>query len=75
MLLGILACLGCDAFPSVLPSDFVLTSTAFEDGGTLPLVHTCDGAGSSPPLSWTGGPAGTLEYAVLMTTLANDGLK
>jgi phosphatidylethanolamine-binding protein (PEBP) family uncharacterized protein len=54
---------------------FVLTSTAFSDKGTLPAEYTCDGVGHSPPLAWTGAPAGTTEYAVLMTTLAKDGLK
>jgi phosphatidylethanolamine-binding protein (PEBP) family uncharacterized protein len=54
---------------------FALTSPAFQDGGTLPVVYTCDGAGHSPPLAWTGAPLGTAQFAVLMTTLANDGLK
>jgi phosphatidylethanolamine-binding protein (PEBP) family uncharacterized protein len=52
-----------------------LASTAFEDQGTLPVVYTCDGAGLSPPLAWTGVPDGTIELALLMTTLANDGMK
>ena len=56
-------------------ASFALTSTAFEDGGTLPVVYTCDGAGLSPPLAWTDAPEGTVEFAILMTTLANDGLK
>lgn len=57
------------------PSTFVLTSTAFQDKGTLPVVYTCDGAGHSPPLQWSGAPAGTVGYVILMTTLAKDGLK
>jgi len=56
-------------------TNFALTSTAFEDGGTLPVVYTCDGVGKSPPLAWSNAPAGTVEFAILMTTLANDGLK
>ncbi len=52
-----------------------LTSAAFQDGGTLPVVYTCDGAGHSPPLAWTGAPAGTAQFALLMTTLALDGTK
>jgi phosphatidylethanolamine-binding protein (PEBP) family uncharacterized protein len=54
---------------------FALSSTAFVDGGTLPVEYTCDGAGNSPPLTWSNAPAGTVEFAILMTTLANDGLK
>jgi phosphatidylethanolamine-binding protein (PEBP) family uncharacterized protein len=54
---------------------FTLTSSAFQDGGTLPVDYTCDGAGGSPPLAWTGVPAGTAELALLMTTLSPDGMK
>lgn len=54
---------------------FTLTSPSFTDGGTLPVDFTCDGAGTSPPLAWSGLPAGTVELALLMTTLAKDGLK
>ncbi|MBU6270025.1 MAG: YbhB/YbcL family Raf kinase inhibitor-like protein [Betaproteobacteria bacterium] len=54
-------------------SGFALTSTAGSDGGVLPADHTCDGTGSSPPLSWSGAPAGTAAFAVLMSTLPGDG--
>ena len=69
-----------DASPADVPGDlvtapFALTSVAFTNGGTLPVVYTCDGAGHSPPLAWTGVPQGTTEFAVTMTTLARDGLK
>ena len=63
-----------DAAPDAAPI-FTFTSPAFEDGGDLPAVYTCDGAGHSPPLAWGGVPAGTQELALLMTTLALDGLK
>jgi phosphatidylethanolamine-binding protein (PEBP) family uncharacterized protein len=39
----------------------------------LPADFTCDGAGSSPPLAWSDPPAGTQEFALLMTTLPGDG--
>jgi phosphatidylethanolamine-binding protein (PEBP) family uncharacterized protein len=52
-----------------------LTSPAFGDGGTMPVAYTCDGAGYSPPLAWSGAPAGTAQFALLMTTLALDGMK
>jgi phosphatidylethanolamine-binding protein (PEBP) family uncharacterized protein len=65
-----------DASASDAPTTaFVLSSGAFTDQGTLPARFTCDGAGVSPPLAWTGAPAGTTEYALLMTTVAPDGLK
>jgi phosphatidylethanolamine-binding protein (PEBP) family uncharacterized protein len=60
---------------NAVPSTFTLSSTAFQDGGMLPSVYTCDGAGHSPPLTWTGAPRSTVEFAVMMTTLAKDGLK
>lgn len=47
-------------------SDFVVTSSAMTDGGTLPVQFTCDGASQSPPLSWSGAPSGTKSFAVLM---------
>jgi phosphatidylethanolamine-binding protein (PEBP) family uncharacterized protein len=60
----------------VPPSDtrtFRLTSPVGVDGGTLPADHTCDGSGNSPELAWSNPPAGTQEFAVLMTTLPGDG--
>lgn len=53
----------------------VVTSSAFVDGGTLPAEFTCDGVGHSPPIAWSGAPAGTVGYALLMTTEAKDGRK
>lgn len=57
------------------PAALTLTSPTFVDGGTLPVDYTCDGRGVSPPLAWSGAPAATAELALLMTTLAPDGLK
>jgi phosphatidylethanolamine-binding protein (PEBP) family uncharacterized protein/Spy/CpxP family protein refolding chaperone len=53
-----------------------LTAVAGQpDGGTLPAAYTCDGAGISPALSWTGAPKNTKEFALLMTTIAPEGVK
>jgi len=52
---------------------FVLTSPAFTD--VLPVDYTCDGAGHSPPLAWSGVPDGAVELAVMATTMARDGEK
>lgn len=60
----------CPAGPG---TSFVLTSPLAADGGTLPADYTCDGPGSSLPLAWTQVPAGTKEFALLMTTLPGDG--
>src|SRR4051794_39923037 len=44
-----------------------LTSTAFAPGGAIPIEHTCDGAGVSPPLAWGSIPEGTVELVVTVT--------
>ena len=51
---------------------FSLLSAAAVNG-SLPAEYTCDGPASTPALSWSAGPAGTTEYALLMTTLPGDG--
>jgi Raf kinase inhibitor-like YbhB/YbcL family protein len=42
-----------------------LTSNAFADGERIPRLYTCDGDDISPPLAWSGAPAGVRSYAVL----------
>ncbi|MGH7606831.1 MAG: YbhB/YbcL family Raf kinase inhibitor-like protein [Gemmatimonadales bacterium] len=42
-----------------------LTSAAFADGRPIPVAHTCDGADVSPPLAWSGAPAGTQQFALI----------
>ena len=44
---------------------FTLTSTAFKEGATIPVKHTCDGADVSPPLVWSGAPPGTKAFALI----------
>jgi len=56
------------------PPPFELTSSAYENGGVVPLRHECapplipDGPGEniSPPLAWSAGPATTMSYALVM---------
>jgi phosphatidylethanolamine-binding protein (PEBP) family uncharacterized protein len=55
------------------PSGTFSVTSAAAVSGTLPALYTCDGPGSSTALSWSNAPAGTTEYAVLMTTLPGDG--
>jgi Raf kinase inhibitor-like YbhB/YbcL family protein len=43
-----------------------LTSTAFAQGGTMPIRYTCDGRQISPPLGWSGVPAGSKELLLAM---------
>jgi Raf kinase inhibitor-like YbhB/YbcL family protein len=46
--------------------DFKLTSTAFQPGATIPKQHTCEGQDISPPLAWSGAPAGTKSFTLIM---------
>jgi Raf kinase inhibitor-like YbhB/YbcL family protein len=45
---------------------FTIRSHAFEEGGAIPTAYTCDGADRSPPLSWSGAPAGTRALALIV---------
>jgi Raf kinase inhibitor-like YbhB/YbcL family protein len=42
-----------------------LTSTAFDEGGTIPSQYTCDGQNISPPLAWSDLPEGTKTLALI----------
>lgn len=59
----------------VRSAELVLESSAFMADGTLPVDHTCDGAGRSPPLAWRGAPAETVSFALMMSVVARDGMK
>jgi len=62
-------CGGGDKPKSELPSSpdtMRLTSTAFDDGGTIPKRFTCDGAEASPPLAIADRPARTRELALVV---------
>jgi Raf kinase inhibitor-like YbhB/YbcL family protein len=43
-----------------------LTSSAFRDGAAIPIKYTKDGADVSPPLAWSGVPAGTRSLALIV---------
>lgn len=45
---------------------FKLTSSAFDDQGTIPTIYTCDGRDISPPLSWSDAPGGAQGYALIV---------
>lgn len=53
---------------------FMLTSSAFKDGETMPKLFAapneperlCGGKDVSPPLEWSNAPKGTKSYAILM---------
>ena len=41
-----------------------IKSSAFGSGEMIPAKYTCDGADFSPPLEWSGSPAGTKSFAL-----------
>jgi len=43
-----------------------ITSTAFVNNGPIPMQYTCEGADVSPPLQWSGVPAGARSLALIM---------
>lgn len=47
-------------------STLALTSPAFHDGASIPPRFTCDDADHSPPLAWSGAPAPTAAYALIV---------
>lgn len=59
---------GTDAAIDAAAGTFTLTSTAYAEGGVIPLAHVCmqqNGMDQSPPLAWTNPPAGTMSFAIV----------
>jgi Raf kinase inhibitor-like YbhB/YbcL family protein len=46
--------------------EITVSSEAFAEGAAIPDRHTCDGDDVSPPLSWSGAPAETGAYLVIV---------
>jgi Raf kinase inhibitor-like YbhB/YbcL family protein len=44
----------------------ILTSSAFENGETIPTKYTCEGDNVSPPLSWEGVPEDSKVLALVV---------
>jgi len=44
---------------------FTLTSSAFQAGASIPSRFTCEGAGTAPPLAWSGAPAATKSFVLI----------
>jgi Raf kinase inhibitor-like YbhB/YbcL family protein len=64
LLLGVILPWLSEAAP--MTQKFRLSSSAYTDGGAIPARFTCDGADISPPLAWSGAPAGTKSYAFIL---------
>ena len=50
---------------------FTLTTTAFANGGVIPVKYTGNGSNVSPAFSWTGVPAGTKSLALVCSDDVN----
>jgi Raf kinase inhibitor-like YbhB/YbcL family protein len=47
-------------------TDMRITSSAFNENGSIPSKYTCDGENISPPLHWDGAPAGTKSFVLIV---------
>jgi hypothetical protein len=73
---------GADGRPSPThgaDTTFVVSSSDFADGGTLPDSATanafdgqCKGGNVNPQLGWTGAPTGTVTYAITLIDISAD---
>jgi Raf kinase inhibitor-like YbhB/YbcL family protein len=66
-----LASTGCGRADSLPPEDssrvtIQLRSSAFDDGGMIPKIFTCDSSDSSPPLEWSGIPPAARSLALIV---------
>ena len=52
--------------PDASAAAFTLTSTAFVDKAAIPKKHSCEGTDVSPALKWSGAPAGTKAFALIV---------
>lgn len=43
-----------------------ITSSAFQPNGSIPSLYTCEGKDVSPPLAWSGAPANTKTFALII---------
>lgn len=71
------ASLGASGSPGTTTASFVLTSTGFTEGGTIPSTFAdtmCGGGGQVPPLSWSNVPSGTQSLAISVIDLDFENL-
>lgn len=62
-----------EAAPQAKAGGMTLKSPVVADGGALPKEFTGDGESATPPLEWSGAPAGTASYAVVMHHIDPEG--
>lgn len=64
--IGFASVVSSAAAPGLPAGKFRLSSTAFENGATIPSQYGCAGSDTSPALSWTDPPAGTKSFALIV---------
>ncbi|PCJ66719.1 MAG: YbhB/YbcL family Raf kinase inhibitor-like protein [Bacteroidetes bacterium] len=47
-------------------SNFKFSTPAFDDGDTIPVKYSCDGANVNPKLVWSGAPDSTKSIAIII---------
>lgn len=55
---------------SIRSTTFALTTTAWTKGASIPKAYTCEGADTSPPLTISGVPTGTVEMVLVVNDQA-----
>jgi phosphatidylethanolamine-binding protein (PEBP) family uncharacterized protein len=45
---------------------FQLKTAGFRPSGRIPDIYTCEGEDVPPPLVWSGAPAGTKSFALIV---------
>jgi Raf kinase inhibitor-like YbhB/YbcL family protein len=62
---GLAGCGFLNTGSMVAPVQMTVSSEAFAQG-VLPATFTCHGPGTSPPVTWSGAPAETKAYALVL---------
>jgi Raf kinase inhibitor-like YbhB/YbcL family protein len=66
---GLAAALCAGALAAVAeekPMGLSITSSAFAANAAIPSLYTCEGKDISPPLAWSGAPAGTKSFVLIV---------
>ena len=66
ILLTIAGAAACGPAADRKEANMRISSAAFADGGAIPPRYSCDGAGVSPPLAWSGAPPATRSFALIV---------
>ena len=64
LLLLIISCSGGESEDRVM--DIKISSPAFQDGGMIPKLYSCDDKNISPPLNWSNLPPETKSIAIIV---------